>query len=291
MDYGTGWTYADPLPSRSKESVILMLRKIINMHGKPISILTDNGEEFMSYLVQNFLRRLLITHLRMTPYHPQTNGCLEHFNYEIEEMLMCYCTPNSQHLWDTYIEDALLAHRAHVNHHSGTSAFYLAYGSTPHLPHDFIADTISNPPTDEEIEQLQSERLEHVQDLERLHAEVNERAHIRLAQQAECRDERYCERALGIEDLILRRSEPDSKIHPRWDGPFIIQDVTDKNTYQLATRNGYILRRLCNGERLKRYHPATIDPEASLWYASADLQRKDANERLKADLVRRRGQQ
>ncbi|TFY51092.1 hypothetical protein EVJ58_g10744 [Rhodofomes roseus] len=290
MDHGTGWTYAVALSRRSADAVIFLLRKIIAAHGKPMSVLTDNGEEFMSYQVQNFLRRLGINHIHTTPYHPQTNGRLERFNYELEQMLMRFVAPGNQNQWDTYVDDALLAHRAHVNSSTGTSAFYLAYGTLPRLPHDLVIDVINTPPSDEEISQLRYERLEQVRNLEDLRTEANVRALRRLQNEANRREDTYRERALGIGDLVLRRSESPSKIHPRWDGPFIVHDLTDKNTYQLATRNGYILRHLYNGERLKKYVPSKLVPNSKLWYASADLQRKDAAARMKEDAARRRAQ-
>ena len=74
MDLGTDWTIAQAAPHRSREVVVAMLRYVLTTHGKPLRILTDNGEEFTSYLVQNVLRRFGIEHQHTTPYHPQTNG-------------------------------------------------------------------------------------------------------------------------------------------------------------------------------------------------------------------------
>jgi hypothetical protein len=42
------------------------------------------------------------------------------------------------------------------------------------------------------------------------------------------------------------------KLWPNWDGPFVV-DYTDKDTYQLGSANGFIVRRLVNGEGLKVY--------------------------------------
>jgi len=33
-----------------------------------------------------------------------------------------------------------------------------------------------------------------------------------------------------------------SKLRPRWEGPFVVLDSTEKDVYQLATANGYILK-------------------------------------------------
>jgi transposase InsO family protein len=93
MDLGTDWAIAQALPRRSSESVAEMLRYIIFTYGKPMAILTDNGEEFLSYHVQNLLRRFGIHHLHMTPYHPQTNGRLEKLNDVLMQMLVRMTVP------------------------------------------------------------------------------------------------------------------------------------------------------------------------------------------------------
>ena len=54
-------------------------------------------------------------------------------------------------------------------------------------------------------------------------------------------------------DLVMR--EPlnrKSKLHPRWDGPFVVLGATDKDVYQLATANGYTLPNLHNVAHLRR---------------------------------------
>ena len=66
-----------------------------------------------------------------------------------------------------------------------------------------------------------------------------------------------------------------TKLHPKWDGPFVIHAVTDKNVYQLQTCNGYVLQHLYNGEQLCPYHPPTSS-KMSLWFASSNLKKKDA---------------
>jgi transposase InsO family protein len=283
MDLGTDYPLAEPLASRSAESVINLNRHIVSTFGKPRAILTDNGEEFRSYAYENFLQRLGIEHLHTSPYHPQTNGRLEKFNDTLVQMLARLSAPDTQDQWDEYLPDALLAHRSHTNPSTKHSPAFMMFGHEARLPHDAVFNLLRVPPSDAEIEQLQHKRLEHVQNLEKFREESNAKALARLEAEAESRDESYKERALGIGDLVLRVNERQSKIHPRWDGPFIIHDVSDKNTYQLRTRNGYILRHLYNGSRLQRYYPGRwADPVPSLWYASSELQRKDAHERMKA---------
>ena len=54
-------------------------------------------------------------------------------------------------------------------------------------------------------------------------------------------------------DLVMRKPlSRKSKIHPKWDGPFVVLAGTDTDVYQLATANGYIIKNLTNEERLRK---------------------------------------
>lgn len=155
MDHGTDQVYADPWPHRSHEDVLSMLRFLITMHGKMKLVLTNNGEEFLSYPVQNYLQRLNIEHIHTSPYHPQMNGHLEKFNDLLGQTLAHYTAPDRQDRWDDYLPDALLAYCAHVSHSHRRTPFYLTYGREPCLPHKATLDPLRQPPTDAEIEVLQ----------------------------------------------------------------------------------------------------------------------------------------
>jgi hypothetical protein len=43
----------------------------------------------------------------------------------------------------------------------------------------------------------------------------------------------YVERGFEIGQRVKRKREGQMKLHSKWDGPFVIHDETDKNTYQL----------------------------------------------------------
>ncbi|KAI0338840.1 hypothetical protein BDW22DRAFT_680813 [Trametopsis cervina] len=117
-------------------------------------------------------------------------------------MLARVCAPNSQNHWDEYLPDVLLAHHAHENPSLRASPFYLTYGRHPRLPNDHIYDVVRKPPTDQEIELLQNERLEHVKDLGRFRNEANEYAFARLQKEADKRENSYREEAIGVGDLV-----------------------------------------------------------------------------------------
>ena len=43
-----------------------------------------------------------------------------------------------------------------------------------------------------------------------------------------------------------------SKLHPEWDGSFVVLEVTDKDAVQLASANGYIINNLVNKAHLRK---------------------------------------
>jgi len=55
MDLGSDWTIAQVIPHWSQQAVVDLLQYIMTTYGKPVTLLTDNGEEFMGYLIQNLL--------------------------------------------------------------------------------------------------------------------------------------------------------------------------------------------------------------------------------------------
>ena len=85
-----------------------------------------------------------------------------------------------------------------------------------------------------------------------------------------------------------------NKLWPKWDGPFVVVDYTDKNTYQLGSANGYVIRRLVNGERLMKLSEKELRKyRGEFWHASSrlkvyDEKAKKENELHDADMEMRK---
>jgi hypothetical protein len=80
IDYGTGWTYAVALKARSGIAVVKLVKHIIETHGFPHSITTNNGSKFNGKVFQGFLQEHKIKHNKISPYHPQSNGLVKQFH-------------------------------------------------------------------------------------------------------------------------------------------------------------------------------------------------------------------
>ena len=245
IDYATSRAIAKALKEHS--AAIAILEEIIWTYGKPAEIITDNGEEFRSKEFQAFLKRYGIHHNRTSPGHPQTNGKVERLNHELVQRIQRISAEkgNDRRDWDLYLRQALFAFHAHKNQRLGSTPFYLQFGVEPILPSTAIAN---NPVTRVELAEAVEYRRGHVQDLSKHRTDAAKKYHAALEKLAKSRDnDSYSASPILNGDLVMCTPlNRKSKLHPRWDGPFVVLDSTDKDVYQLATASGHILKNLVN---------------------------------------------
>ena len=63
----------------------------------PEQLHSDQGKQFESDLVMEMCKLLHIEKTQTTPYHPQSDGLVQHFNHTLEDML---ATTVEEHLFD-----------------------------------------------------------------------------------------------------------------------------------------------------------------------------------------------
>lgn len=82
---------------------------------------------------------LQINRIRTTPYHPQTDGLVEHFNGTLKAMLKKFTSRNQQD-WDEYLPYLLFAYREAPQESTGFSPFELLYGRQVRGPLDVLKE-------------------------------------------------------------------------------------------------------------------------------------------------------
>lgn len=87
IDYATRYPEAFLLCVVTAPRIAEELVKWITQVGIPKEILTDQGQNFMSGILQAVYRTLWIKHLKTSVYHPQTNSLVECLNGTIKRML------------------------------------------------------------------------------------------------------------------------------------------------------------------------------------------------------------
>ena len=73
-----GWIVV--LSDSSATSVLRAIKACIATPGKPESLQTSNGSEFVNEELKMYLRKNRIHHIRGFPYHSQSQGVVETFN-------------------------------------------------------------------------------------------------------------------------------------------------------------------------------------------------------------------
>ena len=123
-DYTTSYPEAIALPSVDAPRVSKELVNLFSHMGVPDEILTDQGTNFMSSLLEEVYYLLHIERIRTTPYHPQTDGLVERFNGTLKGMLQTFVSRNQKD-WDQYLPYLLFAYREVLQETTGFSPFEL----------------------------------------------------------------------------------------------------------------------------------------------------------------------
>ena len=91
VDYFPRWTEACPLHNKKALAIAdVFFQLIVCRFGMPAVIHSDQGREFENHLMQE-LCILCGTHkTRTTPYHPASDGLVEHFNRTLLMMLAMF---------------------------------------------------------------------------------------------------------------------------------------------------------------------------------------------------------
>ena len=133
----TRFAFSFPVPNHEAETVANVLAKhIFTKFGIPEIILTDQGTEFMSKLMQKFTTLFKVKHNVCTTYHPETNGALERSHGLLHAYLRHYINEN-QTDWDQYIHFSMFAYNTSTNRNTGFSPYELLFGRTANIPSKF----------------------------------------------------------------------------------------------------------------------------------------------------------
>ena len=87
IDMATRYPEAVPLRRIDASTVAEAICEIFSRFGIPEEILSDQGSQFMGSLMEKTMDILGVRTIHATPYHPQTNGCLERFHGTLKMML------------------------------------------------------------------------------------------------------------------------------------------------------------------------------------------------------------
>lgn len=88
----TRYPAAYSLCSVTTKAVVKALSQFISVFGISKVIQSDWGSNFCSRMFVQVLKTLGVNRNQSTPYHPQSQGLLEHFHQTLKALLQTYCT-------------------------------------------------------------------------------------------------------------------------------------------------------------------------------------------------------
>jgi hypothetical protein len=135
----TSLVEAEPLKTTAaQETCSAFFKVVINRHGCPIKVLTDQGKQLTSKLFTRICTQYHKTHLKSTAYHHQTNGKVERKKF-LENSLATIIIPDQSN-WSGLVENILFVYRATLRRMIDDTPFFLVYGRDPVMPQDLLID-------------------------------------------------------------------------------------------------------------------------------------------------------
>ena len=274
-DYLTRYVLAVAIPNQTAKTTAEVLVEKFMEYGLPERLITDNGGNFRSELVKEVCRRLGVTQLFTTPYHPQFDGLCERFNRTLASMLRAFVAEH-QRDWDCYLPFVTHAYRAAVQDSTGETPFFLMFGRPCRAPLDILLRDQPKglPDAAKEVARMKPEMVQ------RLHVAfqaVKKRLADAHARQKNVHDRKAKDKQfeVGEEVQLLdeRLQEGETrKLHRPWKpGYRVLQKIGPYNyLVEHPSRRGQVKRVHVN--RLKKVYPGPA------WLGERETARDDGGE-------------
>jgi hypothetical protein len=241
-DYLTKWVEAFAIPNMEASTIAnIFVNEIIARHSAPVALLSDQGKNFLSNLIQEVCNYFNTKKINTTAYHPQTNGLTERFNRTLCEMLSHY-TSEHQRDWDIFLPIVLFAYRASSQATTLKSPFELLYNRLPNLPSDL------------DLQRIKTD-LRILRKITEVWNTAKRRIYQAGVQETNRLNQKYNSISYKVGDRV-RLHSPATKIGLKtklrndiWHGPYDIINVYDNGNVDLLINN-----------KIKRVHINRIKP-------------------------------
>ena len=207
---------------------------IMDSHKK---IITDQGRNFESELIENLCQLAGVQKLRRSPYHPQTNGQCEHFNGTLLNMPGTL-TPEQKKDWKGQVPPLVHAYNWTRNAATGFSPYYLLFGREPRFSVDVEFGLQRGGQKGSPGES------NYISQLRRLTTAHRKARHMAQRQQAKHRE---------LYDMKCRGATLDVVKQTAWKGRHKIQDRWESGDYQVVGQPTpgvplYTVKRMAGGK-------------------------------------------
>ena len=110
VDYASGWPELVTKRTIASRDVIEWMDELFARYGLPQAVVTDNGPQFVSRELEEYLKERDIHHYTTAVYNPQENGLVERFNRTLKTTIQAAVALGTN--WDKALREFLLSYRA-----------------------------------------------------------------------------------------------------------------------------------------------------------------------------------
>ena len=251
MDQGSRYPEAFALRRVTAADIARCLTELFARFGLPEEILSDNGPNLTSKLIEELLASLKISHIKTTPYRPQSNGMLERWHRDLKRMLSKLSTGDRRR-WDEWLPYVLFAARDTPHSATGFTPFELLFGREVRGPsaalHQAWTAKKTLPASVVSYMMETQERLQTMTDT----AKKREQETRKKTKSYYDRTAREDPLEEGDQVLALLPAGPRG-ISASWEGPFTVLQKKSDLTYKVSARRGHGVGRVFHRNLLKRW--------------------------------------
>lgn len=109
--------------------------RILDRHGAPSVLITDNGTEFNNRLLNALCTFYQVNKVNVCTYHPSSNGLSERLNRKVLHCLRTHVNFNSD-VWDEVLSDIQSSINSAYHKTIGDTPFFALYGYDKRVPYD-----------------------------------------------------------------------------------------------------------------------------------------------------------
>lgn len=266
IDSFTKWSIAKAMPEATAHNVAKFIyEEILMNYACPSEIITDRGAQFMAEVVEDYLQKQNVKHLKSSAFHPRTNGQVENLNKFIKQMLSKYVMDFPTR-WDSFLQQVVFASRVRCHSATKFSPLRLVYGVEPQLPGDVIRPFLFDETNEEETMEY---RIKELESLGQDRAAALERAHLNMLRMKKQFDTNVKPQEYSVGDYVWLKNMTRKALETKYIGPYRVLNVCPLGTFQLVKRNGDIKNDLVHKDRIKL---ANLDQkEKSLFSQRSDF--------------------
>ncbi|CAG9137969.1 unnamed protein product [Plutella xylostella] len=267
-DVSTRWVELFALKNAtSPECARTLIDEVFLRFGFPRRVLSDNGVQFISAVMQQVCHCMGIDQTLTPFYHPEANP-VERKNRDLKPQL-AVLVGRDHETWDQHLPAIRFAMNSAVTASTGFSPAYLTFGRELRAPADAATDMRRILDADNFVQiQIQFK----FKWFNRQARDIHEKA--QAAQKKNADENRRPSPDYKVGDLVLLKTQGANdtnrgqtpKFIPRRDGPYKIKEAVSPTTY--------LLERITDGEVLGKYHVSQLTPFVGRIQAPVQEKRK-----------------